>query len=107
MPTENNSKKSVKPRESGHYWVKWSGIIAGLDASPIVWRMGAYHTDKGWKLPGDERLYQDGDFIEINENRIPFTKGRLYTNRFYWVAVVAYLTATILYIITIYKKTIR
>lgn len=97
MPRQNIFKKSVKPRESGHYWVRWAGLTAH-STSPAIWRMGAYHKGTGWRLPGEERLYHDGDFLEINENRIPFTKGRMYTEKWYWVAVAANLIAGAFYI---------
>jgi hypothetical protein len=87
---KNNSEKSVKPRESGHYWVKWYG----LETTPYdVWRIGAYYQETGtWYLIDDNRVYYDGDFIEINENRIPFPfrwghSYPLLTSLIFWACV--------------------
>jgi len=88
-------KRSKKPRESGNYWVKWSGLAHN---SPAVWRMGSYGQHIGWKLAGDERLYQDENFLEINENRIPLTEGRLFSGFWFWIAVIANYAAAAYYI---------
>ena len=92
MVPKNTFKKSVKTRECGHYWVKWAGLTPYY-SSPDIWRMGKYYANAGWMLPGEERVYQDSDFIEINENRIPFTKGRLFTGWLYWITTAINLIA--------------
>jgi hypothetical protein len=97
------SKKGKQTRQSGHYWVKWSGPHLKNEA----WRMGAYGANIGWKLAGDERLYQDEHFLEINENRIPFTKGQLFPGFWIWVPTAAYVLATAIYIFLIYKGIIK
>jgi hypothetical protein len=102
---KNKSEKSVKLRESGHYWVKWSGAF---DNSPAIWRMAAYWSNTNtWGVIGEERVFYDADFIEINENRIPFDKGQLYPGFWVWIAAGAYILATAIYIILIYKEIIR
>lgn len=104
MSAENNSKKRVKTRESGHYWVKWAGLTPYY-GSPDIWRMGSYHEGEGWKLPGEERLYHDGDFIKINENRIPFTKGRLHSGWVYWATMILNVAAFLYYTLYILTHT--
>lgn len=70
---------SAKGRESGHYWVLWSGRLG----SPDVWRIGGYHSETGsWKVIGDDRLYYDKDFMEINETRI-----QIYHSTSWWVVL--------------------
>jgi hypothetical protein len=99
------SKKEKKTRVSGHYWVKWSLGLA--HNSPGVWRMGSYQVGTGWKLIGDERIYYDTDFLEINENRIPHTKGQLFPGFWLWVPTIAYILAAAIYIFLIYKEIIK
>jgi hypothetical protein len=106
MEVRLTSKKEKQPRVSGHYWVKWAGLSAYY-TSPDIWRMGSYQEGTGWKLIGDERIYYDTDFIEINENRIPFTKRQLYPGFWVWVGAGAYLLATAIYIILICKEIIK
>jgi len=91
------SKKRKQTRQSGHYWVKWAGSTAYYTASEI-WRMGSYQDGTGWKLIGDERIYYDTDFIEINENRIPFSKGPLFAGLWYWLATIANIFALLTYV---------
>ena len=92
------SKKEKKTRVSGHYWVKWAGLSAYY-TSPDIWRMGSYQEGTGWNLIGDERIYYDTDFIEINENQIPFTKGRLLKSTLYYISVAAYWVALLTFLI--------
>jgi len=83
------SKKSKKPRESGYYWVKWSGIVHN---APGVWRMGLYwDTSQTWSLMGVERVFYDSNFIEINENRIPPHTWYCCSPFLYWAVVLTIL----------------
>ncbi len=92
---KSSPKSSQAPRESGHYWVQWSGPHLRTEA----WRLASYWKERdAWKIMGDEREYYDKDFIKINENRIPFTTGRLFTGFWHWVAVIANLSFAAYYI---------
>lgn len=94
------SKKSKRTRQSGHYWVKWAGLLAETN----IWRMGVYYADTGtWKLINDDRDFYDRDFLEINENRIPFCTGAMLPVFWVWVAGAAYVIGSIIYIILILK----
>lgn len=107
MSNQSISKKSVKTRESGHYWVKWAGTT-GTIGSPDIWRMGVYYADMGtWRLLEDTRIYYDTDFLAINENRIPFTTGQLFPGFWVWVAATAYVIATVLYILLILNDVMK
>lgn len=53
-----------KVRENGYYWVIF------MDDWIIAEWYGEY---KFWTIPGDERSCDDGEMIEIDENRI--TRG--------------------------------
>lgn len=56
-----------KKRKSGYYWIHWS-YGNGLGD---VWRVGFYmESSDNWVLPGDARIFKDGDFIAVNENGI-------------------------------------
>jgi hypothetical protein len=98
------SKKSKKPRQSGHYWVKWAGI-SGLTNIPEAWRVAAYGEGIGWKLAGDERLYYDQDFVAINENRISPLGGFIVSKYVFWTIVIgtAINVAITIYYILIHK----
>lgn len=94
-------KESKSTRKSGHYWVQWAGHYSAIDIwKKDIWRIAAYHDRSGtWRLIDDSRIYYDADFIKINENRIPFTKGRLHIGGWvYWSTVIAYLIAALIFI---------
>ncbi len=96
MPTENNSKKSVKPRKSGHYWVKWAGLYTETN----IWRMGAFYADTNtWRLINDTRVFYDADFIEINEARISLiTDGWVISSPLLWFVLISIMVDTSLFI---------
>lgn len=60
-------------RKEGYYWVRLDDHI-----SP-QWQVALWCDNDGgyeggdwwWRLPGDDDMYFDEDFSEINESRIP------------------------------------
>lgn len=69
----------------------WSGRLGG----PDVWRIGAYLENCGWKLTGDDRLYYDSDFLEIDERRIPLSMGLRWWFGFWFVVVMTVINVVL------------